>query len=51
MANMRNLLLDPMLMRQHLETVKNRNLKLRYAGNLVEYLLEQDNHHHGFNNR
>lgn len=51
MAYMGNLLPDLMLLRQCLETVKNRNLKLRYEGNLVEYLLEQDDHHHGFNNR
>jgi len=49
MAYMGNLLPDLMLLRQHLETVKNLNLK--YAGNLVEYLLKQDDHHHGFNNR
>ncbi|KAG0712929.1 Zinc finger BED domain-containing protein 1 [Chionoecetes opilio] len=48
-AYMGNLLPDLMLLRQRLETVKNSNL--RYAGNLVEYLLEQDDHRHGFYKR
>ena len=48
-AYMGNLLPDLMLLKQRLQKVKNQNLK--YARSLVEYLLEQNDFHHGFNNR